>query len=218
MNNLKNIIVFLLCVFVNYTIAKDINITNGKTYFSVTDKSITNFTFINSVSDIQAVIVKTEERNFVKLVIPSYGSDSKNGDAELPVLQKLIRIPFGSDISFNILNKEEEIINLSDFGYDLDVFPNQPSISKDENAEQVPFYYNNQYYNINDFIGNNLIKTQLLGKMRGQQLARLSVSPISYNPVTNQLKIITKIEVIKVCNLYSTFNFYRKKSILFFYI
>ena len=49
------------------------------------------------------MIVKTEEGEFVKLVVPAYSSDSKDGDAELPVLQKLIRIPFGSDISFNIL-------------------------------------------------------------------------------------------------------------------
>ena len=31
--------------------------------------------------------------------------------------------------------------------------------------------------------------------MRGQQLARLSVSPFKYNPTTNELKITTKIEV-----------------------
>ena len=31
--------------------------------------------------------------------------------------------------------------------------------------------------------------------MRGQNLARLSISPVSYNPVTNQIKVITKAEV-----------------------
>ena len=42
---------------------------------------------------------------------------------------------------------------------------------------------------------NNIVETKLLGKMRGQQLARLSVAPFQYNPTTNQLKIITKLEV-----------------------
>ena len=31
--------------------------------------------------------------------------------------------------------------------------------------------------------------------MRGQQLARLSVAPFSYNPTTNELKVVTKLEV-----------------------
>jgi hypothetical protein len=195
MKNLKNLIVLLLCVFVNFTFAKDIEVTSGENYFSVTNKSVTDFTFINSLSDVDAVVVKTENGEFVKLVIPSYDSDAASGDAELPVLKKLIRVPFGSEIIVKVLNKEEKIINLSDFGYNLDVFPNQPSVSKRDNAEDIPFYYNNQFYTINDFMGNNLVKTELLGKMRGQQLARLSVSPISYNPVTNQLKVVTKVEI-----------------------
>ena len=31
--------------------------------------------------------------NYLQLTIPSYGSNAKDGDAELPVLQKLIRVP-----------------------------------------------------------------------------------------------------------------------------
>ena len=31
--------------------------------------------------------------------------------------------------------------------------------------------------------------------MRGQQLARISIAPFQYNPVTNELKVITKMEV-----------------------
>ena len=63
------------------------------------------------------MIVKTEEGEFVKLVVPAYGSDSKDGDAELPVLQKLIRVPFGSEIVVKIINLEEKIIKLSDYGF-----------------------------------------------------------------------------------------------------
>ena len=43
------------------------------------------------------------------------------------------------------------------------------------------------------YVDNILIKE--LGIMRGQKLAHLTISPFKYNPVTNQLKIITKIEV-----------------------
>ena len=192
---LKNISILLFSLFVTGVFAADLQVTEGETYFSVTQKSDTEFTFINSVSAIQTKVIKTEQEDFLDLIIPSYGSNSENGTAELPVLQKLVRVPSGSEIVVKILNIEEEIINLSDYGYDLKVFPNQPSVSKSANLNELPFYYNEDYYSINKFTGTNLVFTELLGKMRGQQLARFSISPISYNPVTSQIKIITKAEV-----------------------
>ena len=190
---LKNIFLSILLVFSSNIFASDINIIEGETYFSITNKNLSEFSFINSVSDVTTMIVKTEEGEFVKLVVPAYGSDSKDGDAELPVLQKLIRVPFGSEIVVKIINLEEKIIKLSDYGFSIPVFPNQPSVSK--NATDIPFYFNQEYYNLDKFTGNNIVETKLLGKMRGQQLARLSVSPFSYNPTTNELKVVTKVEV-----------------------
>jgi hypothetical protein len=190
---LTNLLLSFLLIFSSHVFASDINIDEGETYFSVTNKTLSEFSFINSVSDISTMIVKTENGEFVKLVVPAYGSDSKNGDAELPVLQKLIRVPLGSEIAVKIINLEEKIINLSDYGFSIPVFPNQPSVSKSET--DIPFYFNQEYYNLDNFTGNNIVETKLLGKMRGQQLARLSISPFSYNPTTNELKVVTKVEV-----------------------
>ena len=47
----------------------------------------------------------------------------------------------------------------------------------------------------NGFYETDIVTTELLGKMRGQQLARLSVAPFQYNPTTNELRVITKLEV-----------------------
>ena len=190
---LKNIFLSILLIFSFNIFASDINISEGETYFSVINKNISEFSFINSVSDVTTMIVKTEEGEFVKLIVPAYNSDSKNGEAELPVLHKMIRVPFGSEIAVKIINLEEKKINLSDYGFNIPVFPNQPSVSK--SATNIPFYFNEYYYNLDKFTGNNIVETKLLGRMRGQQLARLSVSPFSYNPTTNELKVVTKVEV-----------------------
>ena len=185
---------FLFLLFFSLNLfGSDINITDEKNYFRVTDKKVSEFSFINSISNISTTIVKSEDRDFIKLNIPSYSSNSSIGDAEIPVLQKLIRVPLGSDIVIKIINSEEEIINLSDFGYNIPIFPNQPSVSK--SAVDFPFFINDEYYDINQFLGNEVVETRILGKMRGQQLARIYISPIKYNPFTNQLKIITKMEV-----------------------
>ena len=189
---LQKISIIFLTFFSIQLFTIDIELTNGETFFSVTEKSVEEFTFINSVSKIETNIIKTESQEFLNLIIPSYGSNSEDGTAELPVLQKLIRVPQGSQIEIKILNKEETLIDLMDYGFNLDVFPNQASILKSSNPDDIPFCYNEDYYNIDKFSGNNFVSTELLGTMRGQNLARLSISPVSYNPVTNQIKIITK--------------------------
>jgi hypothetical protein len=175
--------------------ATDIKITDTENNLTITNKSLTEFTFINHLSDIQTMNVKTNAGDFVKLIVSGYGENAIKGNAELPVLEELINIPLGSEISVKIINKEEKIISLSDYGiYNL-IFPSQPSISKGENAEDVPFYFNEEYYANNDFYAHKLITTEYLGKMRGQQLARISIAPFQYNPVTNELKVVTKMEV-----------------------
>ncbi len=189
-------ILLAFSIVFSFTIsATDIKITDTDNHLTITEKSLTEFTFVNHLSDIQTMMVKTKDGDFVKLIVSGYGENAKHGNAELPVLEELINVPMGAEVVIQILNKEEEIISLSDYGINNLVFPSQPSISKGENVEEVPFYFNENYYAEDDFYTHKLITTEYLGKIRGQQLARISVAPFQYNPVTNQLKVVTKLEV-----------------------
>ena len=136
--------IFLPCFSIQL-FATDIELTSGETYFSVTEKSLEEFIFINSVSNIETNIIKTESQDFLNLTIPSYVSNSSKGIPELPVLQKLVRVPVDSEIEIEILNIEDTLIDLSDFGFNIDIFPNQPSILKSSNSEDVIFHYNESY-------------------------------------------------------------------------
>ncbi len=189
-------VLLLLITVLSFSIhAKDIKLNETSNQFSITSKSLSEVTFINYLSEINIMKVKNDADNFVKLVVPGYGENAKKGNAELPVLEELLNVPFGSTISVEILNKEVETIALSDYGINNFIFPSQPSLSKSENAEDIPFYFNTDYYNANRFHSDKLVSTEILGKMRGQQLARLSIAPFSYNPVKNELKVVTKLEV-----------------------
>ena len=191
----KNLFLVLSILLSLAVSATDIKLTDTGNKLTITEKKLTEFTFINHLSDIQTMNIKTNAGDFVKLIVSGYGENAIRGNAELPVVEELINIPLGSEVSVKIINKEEKIISLLDYGIDNLIFPSQPSISKAENAEDVPFYFNKQYYAKNDFYTKKLITTEYLGKMRGQQLARISIAPFQYNPVTNELKVITKMEV-----------------------
>ena len=78
--------------------------------------------------------------------------------------------------------------------------PSQPSISKSANVNDIPFYFNESYYSYDGFYEQDIIKIDTLGSMRGQKLARISVAPFQYNPTTNTLKVITKLEAKIVFN------------------
>jgi len=186
----------VLSIVLSLTVsATDIKLTDTGNQLTITEKTLTEFTFINHLSDIQTMNIKTNAGDFVKLIVSGYGENALKGNAELPVIEELINIPLGAEVSVKIINKEEKIISLSEYGiYNL-IFPSQPSISKGDNAEDIPFYFNEEYYTNNDFYTHKLITTEYLGKMRGQQLARISISPFQYSPVTNELKVITKMEV-----------------------
>ena len=193
--NLKNLFFNLILVLSFNVSATDVKLTETNNQLTITEKSLTEFTFINHLSEFRTMNVKTNAGDFVKLIVSGYGENALKGNAELPVLEELINIPFGAQVSIKIINKEEKIISLSDYGITNTIFPSQPSISKSEDAASVPFYFNEEYYANNDFYTNKLITTEFLGKMRGQQLARISISPFQYNPVTNELKVVTKMEV-----------------------
>jgi hypothetical protein len=188
------ILIILVCFSTNIY-SNDIKISNESNSVKVIDKSSINFKLITSVNKISTNIIKTKFGNFVKLSIPSYTSNSIDGNPELPSLNKLISVPKGAKLVTKIINKIVKTVSLEDYGIELPLFPNQPSISKGDNNENIDFIFNKDSYNQNSFSKFNVISTELLGFMRDIQLARISVSPISYNPITNELKIITNLEI-----------------------
>ena len=198
MRSLRLSILFSLLSFL--LVAKDIRLNTESNHFAITSKSLSEFTFVNHLSEINTQKVQRDFDNFVKLFVSGYGENAQRGDAVLPVLEELISIPFGATFAINILNQEEQIISLSDYGINNLILPSQPSILKSTNANDIPFYFNEIYYSYDGFHEQDIIKIDTLGIMRGQKLARISIAPFQYNPTTNTLKVITKLEAKIVFN------------------
>ena len=188
------ILILLVCLSTT-VYSNDIKISEESNSIKVIDKSSVNFKLITSINKISTNVIKTKFGDFVKLSIPSYTSNSIDGNPELPSLNKLISVPKGAKVVTKIINKIVKTVSLEDYGIELPLFPNQPSISKGDNPENIDFIFNKDSYSQNSFSQSNIVSTELLGFMRDIQLARISVSPISYNPITNELKIITNLEI-----------------------
>ena len=59
----------------------------------------------------------------------------------------------------------------------------------------VPFKYYPEIYQQNEFLGKEIVTVEPLGVLRGVQMARLTIAPFKYNPVTNELMVFNNLEV-----------------------
>ncbi len=120
------------------------------------------------------------------------------GKPMLPAFSRLIEVPQGADVQVTVVSYDEEIIDLNKAGITKKIAPAQPSLRKDIDPKDAPFYYNEATYSTNAFYAPDKIAFyEYEGQMRATRLGRIQINPFAYNPVTNQLKVYNNI-VIKV--------------------
>jgi len=185
-------LIFVALYFVSF--AQPISILKGKNIASIENSKLTGFDISLNTQNIQFQSIKTAEGIFFKAFSDDFGVSLEVGNPELPVFNRLIEIPANAEIEISVVNKKEEIINLSKFEIKSYLFPHQNSVMKNETAEP-DFIFNKDEYKKDKFYSLPVASVQYLGEMRGIKLARLSISPFSYNPISNELKIISSISL-----------------------
>ncbi len=165
-----------------------------KTKLEITVNTPTKLAVYVTFGSIDIESVKNDNGTFSRLLISKFGKSNIEGNPELPVFRRLIEMPFGSDPVVEVVNYNEREFDLKELGINHNILPAQPSQPKCGSSKQ--FIINNQVYNSNEYIGNELINVETVGVLRGANIGRLVVSPVSYNPVTNKIKVITNIEFL----------------------
>ncbi|MFZ4741588.1 MAG: C25 family peptidase propeptide domain-containing protein, partial [Bacteroidales bacterium] len=157
------------------------------------ENSETGFVLKNTLSELNFSTLNTDKGVFTQIELAGYTAGNEIGSPQLPVLRNLIEVPFGATISVKIKNAHVKTYNLNTLGYIGKLYPTQPPVSKnDENKNEL--IYNTNEYSKNQLLSLPLVNVEQLGIMRGVRIARLNISPIQYNPVTNTIKVYTNIE------------------------
>jgi len=139
--------------------------------------------------------VEAEKGLFNEISIPGTYSTGALGTPKLPASKQLIEIPFGADVHVQVKNYTVNEYKLSDFGIAHKIMPVQPSLRKDMDASDVVFEYDENIYNRDEFITHEMAQIEVLGVMRSYRIARLTVAPVSYNPVKGIIRVYNDIEV-----------------------
>jgi PKD repeat protein len=173
----------------------NIHLKAGDTKVTISESNYTKVIFNVSVSDLNFLEVKTPEGIFINLSAYGFGQRNVEGEPALPVFRRLIEVPLGAEFTYRIKRQHVTVIDLNQTGINYPVFPAQPPMSKSDDPEDVPFVYNKAMYNTDQFVSDELVTTSHVGLMRSLILARVDISPVQYNPVTNVLRIYDELEI-----------------------
>ncbi|MBU0985298.1 MAG: hypothetical protein KKA42_15595 [candidate division Zixibacteria bacterium] len=148
-----------------------------------------------NVGTVQFNTVNTKEGSFSLMTADGLGRSYNIGEPNLPHLRKLIAIPEGCVLKARVVSSETQELSLNDMGLTELLMPAQPSLSKSDDPESVPFEFNRSTYLVDDFYAQPTVEVEIMGTMRGVRLGRITVNPIAYNPVNNKVRVHTKLTV-----------------------
>jgi hypothetical protein len=139
--------------------------------------------------------VNTASGQFALLSVGGFTHSQKIGEPSLPLMNKLISIPYEADLNVEVIHSEMDEISLSDLHIGYPLMPIQPSLSKSVDPATVPFEYKQDLYQKPGYYSLPIATTRIVGIMRSMRLALVSVSPFEYDPVQNVLRVYKSVTV-----------------------
>ena len=147
-----------------------------------------------SFSVLEAQDCKNKGGEFSLLSMPNTVFGGNEGDPQIPVVNELIAVPVGATPHIKVKSFQTEDYSLDDYGIKT-LTPRQPSLRKDKNADDVPFVYNKEAYEKGELSKEPKAVVEVVGTMRGVRLAKMTIEPVSYDPVKNTVRVFNDIEV-----------------------
>ncbi len=100
-----------------------------------------------TVGSIDAMDVMTKEGPFTRLLIPGFHTSKIEGAPELPMMNRLIEIPYGAASRIEVVSSHEpQHPAWRTIGITNPLFPAQPSMPKNADPATVPFVYDRAAY------------------------------------------------------------------------
>ncbi|MDQ7797884.1 MAG: C25 family cysteine peptidase [Candidatus Edwardsbacteria bacterium] len=139
---------------------------------------------------------KTKDGAYVLLSVPDQGYNTEPGHPRLPVVSEWVEIPQGARVEAFLEVISSENFNLKDRGFDKKILPVQLPVPKMPGAEEkVPFSIDRAVYSNNEFYGKAQVTLSQPVQMRGHRAVLVTFWPVAYNPVSGEVKVITKARI-----------------------
>ena len=148
-----------------------------------------------SLSEINLKSVTNTDGTFFRILIPGHIPTSEVGKPELPVLSRLIEIPGGYSCKIRITDVRTSRIKPSRNRISGLLYPVQEGETKDTQQRRHPFTMDKTVYAARDYLRSDTVRIEPIGIVRHKKLASVNISPVRYNPRTNQISVITSMKI-----------------------
>ena len=140
----------------NSNVIQNIPVKATETKLGVQAQSSQELRFHVDIGELAAFELQTKGGTFTRLLIPGFHSSQREGAPELPMMNRLIAIPYGATARVEVEAVQSRMINLADFGIDTPLMPAQPSMPKSADPETWPFSYDRSAYEV-DVVSQELV-------------------------------------------------------------
>ncbi|MEZ4649478.1 MAG: C25 family cysteine peptidase [Candidatus Eisenbacteria bacterium] len=172
----------------------DLDVSNATTHLTLTSSAPLELHYQMELGELQAMNVSTPEGVFTRLVIPGFHASHEEGLPELPMMNRLIEVPFGATPVVNVLSRQTRELDLADFGLTAPLFPAQPSMPKNVDPADWPFVVDLAAYTA-PAVARDLVRVEDMGQMRAVHIGRLEVSPVEYLPTEGKVIVTESLEL-----------------------
>ena len=189
---MKKILLFFTIYLLGFSVFGQTKISMRSVDKAECERSdMTSLKAVFSFSGVEANEVMTERGVFSMLSMPNTVIGGNEGDPQIPVVNQLIAVPFGTSPSIRVTHYSAADYNLEEYGIHR-LSPRQPEAWKDQ---EIPFAFNEAAYQTRGLRSEPMVRVDVEGTMRGVQVGQMSIEPVSYDPVNNKIRVFNDIEV-----------------------
>ncbi len=137
--------------------------------------------------------VAAEQANggvYASVAITGAAPSTQVGHPNLPVITEMIEIPLCSQVKVTVSNVRTKAMESLKYP----MMPVQPAPSKSDSGP-LPFAIDSLVYATDAFTDQPTAWVEVLGVARDRNVALLRVSPLSYNPVSGALNMVTDMDI-----------------------
>ena len=134
-------------------------------------------------------------RPFQEWIMAGEGVTAEVGKPRLPVIRRLVEIPFGAEVILRGLTAGDVELDLSDTGLVDPIAPVQPPVPKIPGAGQnASLVIDQAHYGRDEFWPPDVVRVREIGVLRQSRLALVEIFPVRYNPRRERIRLCSSVQ------------------------
>ena len=157
--------------------------------FTVTRSDLTGVDVELNIKDISTTTIDVNGEIFDRISVKNRGVTSDYGKAELPVISYYVAVVQGAEIVMDYEVSDPIIFE------NCYIYPSQPPMPDTGGYVDPQFTKNESFYLKNEYYPASIVEISSDFIIRGCRIVRISIYPITFNPIAQTLKIYENIDI-----------------------